>query len=109
LVSEAGTVNPVTVQVSDNGTPVLSASQSFNVTVNPLIIPTVDTASYSGGQFSFNVSSGTAGPDYIALFSTDLTNWTPIFTNASATPPFTFTDTNAAASTMRFYRIQLGP
>ncbi len=109
LVSDAGTVNPVTVQVSDNGTPVLSASQSFNVTVNPLIIPTVDTASYSGGQFSFNVSSGTAGPDYIVLFSTDLTNWMPIFTNASATPPFTFTDTNAAASTMRFYRIQLGP
>jgi pectin methylesterase-like acyl-CoA thioesterase len=110
LVSDAGTVNPVTVQVSDNGTPVLSASQSFNVTVNPIVVPTLaSSGTYSSGQFTLTVSSGTAGPDYTVLFSTDLTNWTPIFTNLSATPPFTFTDTNAAASATGFYRVVIGP
>jgi pectin methylesterase-like acyl-CoA thioesterase len=108
-VSQAGTTNPVTVQVSDNGTPVLSASQSFNVTVNPLVTPTLGTPSYSAGQFSLNIASGTAGPDYIVLVSTDLMNWTPIATNYSGTPPFTFVDTNAAAYPMLFYRIQLAP
>ena len=55
------TANPVTVQVSDDGSPVLSASQSFTVTVNPLVVPTLGTASYTNGQFSFQVGAGTAG------------------------------------------------
>lgn len=109
LVSQAGSTNPVTVEVSDNGTPVLSATQSFNVTVNPLVIPTLGSTSYTGGQFSLQVGAGTLGPDYIVSVSTDLTNWTTIFTNFAPVTPFTFTDTNAAAYTTRFYRIQLGP
>jgi pectin methylesterase-like acyl-CoA thioesterase len=109
LVSDAGTINPVTVQVSDNGTPVLSASQNFNVTVNPLVIPALGPVSYSGGQFSLTVGSGTAGPDYLVQFSTDLTNWVPIYTNDSGAPPFTFIDTNASASPTGFYRVLIGP
>jgi pectin methylesterase-like acyl-CoA thioesterase len=109
FVSDAGTINPVTVQVSDNGTPVLSASQSFNVTVNPLVLPGLGPVSYSGGQFSLTVGSGTAGPDYLVQFSTDLTNWVPIYTNDSAAPPFTFIDTNASASATGFYRVLIGP
>jgi pectin methylesterase-like acyl-CoA thioesterase len=107
-VSDAGTINPVTVQVSDNGTPVLSASQSFNVTVNPLVIPALGPVSFSGGQFSLTVGSGTAGPDYTVQFSTDLTNWATIYTTNSATPPFTFVDTNAPSAT-GFYRVLIGP
>ena len=109
LVSQAGTANPVTVQVSDDGSPVLSASQSFTVTVNPLMVPSLGTATYTNGQFSFQVGAGTAGPDYIVYFSPDLTNWMPISTNFSAVTPFTFTDTNAVSSTNGFYRVLLGP
>ena len=35
-VGQAGTTNPVSVQVADNGTPNLSATNNFNVIVNPL-------------------------------------------------------------------------
>jgi pectin methylesterase-like acyl-CoA thioesterase len=108
LVAQAGTANPVTVQVSDDGSPVLSASQSFTVAVNPLVVPSLGTTSYTNGQFSMQVGAGSSGPDYIVEFSSDLTNWVPIYTNFSAVTPFTFTDTNEASST-GFYRVQLGP
>ena len=39
LVTQANTTNPFAVVVTDNGTPNLSATQSFNVTVNPLTLP----------------------------------------------------------------------
>lgn len=109
LVSQAGSVNPVTVQVSDNGSPVLSASQGFTVTVNPIVVPTLGTTSYANGQFTLQVAAGTSGPDYFVQFSPDLTNWTTIDTNLSAVTPFTFTDTNAIASPNGFYRVVIGP
>ena len=108
-VAQANTTNLFTVNVADNGTPVLSASQSFNVTVNPLTNPVLGSATYAGGQFSFSVTSGTTGPDYILQASTDLMNWVSIQTNSSPTLPFTATDTNVADFPVRYYRIQLGP
>ena len=96
------------MEVSDDGTPVLSASQSFTVTVNPIVVPSLGTASFTNGQFSMVVGAGTSGPDYTVLFSPDLTNWTAIATIPSAVTPFTFTDTNAV-SPNGFYRVQLGP
>jgi hypothetical protein len=109
LVAQAGSANPVTVEVSDNGSPVLSASQSFTVTVNPIVVPSLGTTSYANGQFSLQVATGTSGPDYFVQFSPDLTNWTTIYTNLSAVTPFTFTDTNAISSPNGFYRVVIGP
>src|SRR5262249_37842468 len=84
-VAQANTTNLVTIQVTDNGTPNLNASQSFNVIVNSLIIPTLSTVTYTGGQLGFTVDTGTTGPDYVVLTSTNLVNWVPIFTNNSPT------------------------
>jgi hypothetical protein len=109
LVSQANTTNLVTIQVTDNGSPNLNASQSFNVIVNPLMYPTLSSITVQSNQVSFTVSNGTVGPDYIVLTSTNLLNWQPIFTNSSPAQPFTFTDTNTAAFPVLFYRIQLAP
>ncbi len=107
-VASAGTTNPVTVSVTDNGSPNLSATQSFNVIVNPVAQPTASSASYANGQFSLMVN-GDSGPDYILQSSTNLIDWQSLITNSSPAVPFTFTDTNAAAVPVQFYRVLLGP
>jgi hypothetical protein len=110
LVSQAGTTNPVTVEVTDNGTPNLSATQSFTVIVNPLAQPTVGLIALSAGQISF-VVNGDIGPDYTILSTTNLgqPDWQPLFTTNSPVTPFTFVDTNLNIYPTRFYLIQLGP
>lgn len=108
-VADAGSVNTITVVASDNGTPSLSATNSFAVTVNPLTVPTLGTASYGSGQFSLTVS-GQSGPDYAVQVSTDVTSgsWTTLLRTNSPAMPFTFTDTNAT-NAQQFYRVVVGP
>ena len=106
LVSQADTTNLVSVQVTDNGTPNLTATNNFTVTVNPLVRPVLDST-VSSGQVSL-VVNGTQGPDYTLLTSSDLINWQTLFTTNSPLMPLMITDTNAT-NTIRFYRIQLGP
>jgi hypothetical protein len=108
LVSQANTTNPITLKVADNGTPNLSATNSFTVKVNPLAQPTVSSINVSGGQVSL-VATGAVGPDYTVLVSTNLTNWQVLFTSNSPVTPVTLVDTNFNAYPVRFYRIQLGP
>ncbi|HLP76248.1 MAG TPA: cellulase family glycosylhydrolase [Candidatus Paceibacterota bacterium] len=107
LVTQANSTNNFTLKVTDNGTPSLSATQSFAVVVNPLVAPTVNSVSAAGGQFSFSVS-GQSGPDYAIETSTNLTQWSTVLITNSPALPFTWTDTNSPEP-MRFYRIKLGP
>ena len=107
LVTQANSTNNFSLKVSDNGTPSLSATQSFAVVVNPLTAPTVSDVSVVGGQFSFSIS-GQSGPDYAVETSTNLTQWSTAFITNSPALPLNWTDTNAAAP-MRFYRLKLGP
>jgi pectin methylesterase-like acyl-CoA thioesterase len=107
-VSAAGTVNPIQIAVTDNGSPNLSATQSFVVAVNQLTQPTVSAPAYAAGQFTLSVD-GQTGPDYEVFASTNLTDWVSLVTNTSPTMPFLFTDPNAASYPQRFYRIVVGP
>ena len=107
LVTQANSTNNFTLQVSDNGTPSLSATQSFSVVVNPLSAPAVSNVSIAGGQFRLSVG-GQSGPDYAIEMSTNLTQWSTVFVTNSPAVPFVWTDTNAAAP-RRFYRLKLGP
>jgi glucuronoarabinoxylan endo-1,4-beta-xylanase len=107
LVSQAGTTNLIAIQVADNGTPNLSATNSFNVIVNPLVQPVLGSITLAGGQVSL-VVNGAQGPDYTLLTSTNLTGWQALFTTNSPPMPFTFMDTNLT-DPARFYRIQIGP
>src|SRR5262249_37253545 len=61
-ISQSGT-NPFNIQVSDDGVPSLSATQSFSVIVNRPIQPGLSGATISNGQFKMLIS-GDAGPDY---------------------------------------------
>jgi hypothetical protein len=107
LVAQANSTNNFTLKVSDNGTPSMSATQSFAVVVNPLFAPVASSISAAGGQFGFSVS-GQSGPDYAVETSTNLTQWSNVFVTNSPALPFVWMDTNSAAS-QRFYRVKLGP
>jgi hypothetical protein len=107
LVTQANSTNNFTLKVADNGTPSLSATQSFSVFVDPLSPPGISNLSVAGGQFSFSVS-GQSGPDYAIETSTNLTQWSNVFITNSPALPFTWTD-GATNSPQRFYRIKLGP
>jgi pectate lyase len=110
LVTQANTTNLVTIEVSDSGTPSLSATQSFNVIINPLTQPSVTSSAWVGGQMQLTVA-GEVGPDYAVQASTNLslTNWQTIFTTNSPPTPFNWIDTNTDVFPIRFYRVVLGP
>jgi len=108
LVTQADTTNLITVKVADNGTPSLSATQSFTVTVNPLGPVMIGSPVWSGGEFSLQVG-GDVGPDYAVQVSTNLVQWETLFTTNSPLMPFQWTDPDAGVLPIRFYRIVVGP
>jgi aryl-phospho-beta-D-glucosidase BglC (GH1 family) len=107
LVTQANSTNNFTLKVSDNGTPSLSATQSFSVIVNPLSLPGISNISVAGGQISFSVG-GQSGPDYAIETSTNLTQWGNAYITNSPALPFNWADA-ATNSPLRFYRVKLGP
>lgn len=106
-VSAANTTNPIQIKVTDNGSPNLSATNSFSVIVNTITNPVISGANLSAGQVSLTVS-GPQGPDYTVLTSTNLTSWQALFTTNSPAMPFTFIGTNLN-NPDQFYRFQIGP
>jgi hypothetical protein len=107
LVTQANSTNNFTLKVTDDGTPPLSATQSFAVFVNPLSMPGISNLSFAGGQLSFSIN-GQSGPDYAIEISTNLTQWNNVFITNSPALPFNWVDA-ATSSPQRFYRIKLGP
>jgi hypothetical protein len=107
-VTNANTTNAFTLKVADNGSPIMSATQSFTVTVNPLTQPAVASLMLNNGHVGFQVS-GQTGPDYAVQVSSNLSNWSTLFITNSPPMPFTWTDTNAATLPAQFYRIKVGP
>ena len=106
LVSQANTVNPIAVVVTDNGPTALSATNNFTVTVNVLNRPSVSSVSSSGGQFTMTFSAD-VGPDYAIQTSTNLTDWQTLFITNSPPSPFSYTDNSP--DPIRFYRLKAGP
>ena len=107
LVTQANTTNPFTVMVADNGTPSMSATQSFVVTVNPLQPAQFSTPLLIGGQMVLQVN-GAGGPDYQVQASTNLVDWTSVFTTNSPSMPFFWTN-STTGSPMSLFRILAGP
>lgn len=109
--AQANSTNFFTVQVTDNGTPPMTATQSFSVVVAPLTRPQLNSISFSNSLPQLRVS-GDAGPDYIVQMATSLNNpvnWFSMFTNYSPLLPFYWTDATATNDAARFYRILLSP
>jgi hypothetical protein len=103
---QSPSTNPISVKVTDDGVPSLSATNNFSVTVLRPAIPVISAPGLSDGSFHFNFA-GDNGPDYVVQASTDLTVWLPVWTNSL--PPFEFTDSIATNFSQRFYRVLLGP
>jgi hypothetical protein len=106
-VSQANTTNAIQIQVTDGGSPPLSATNSFDVVVNALTNPMINSVNYSPSQVSLTVN-GPPGPDYTLWTSTNLVDWQALFITNSPLLPLMMMDTNATNS-IRFYRIQIGP
>jgi hypothetical protein len=70
--------------------------------------PQFSSVVFNAGAFGFSVN-GTAGQSYLVQVSTNLLNWTTLFTTNPATFPFVWNDSAAPNFPRRFYRIQLGP
>ncbi|MGD0814873.1 MAG: cellulase family glycosylhydrolase [Verrucomicrobiota bacterium] len=107
LVTQANSTNSFTLEVSENGTPPLSATNNFTITVNPVSLPQVSSVGWSNGQFVLQVT-GQSGPDYAIQTSTNLTQWSMVFTANSPAMPFSWQDI-AATNSARFYRVVVGP
>jgi hypothetical protein len=107
LVTQANSTNPFAVVVTDNGTPSLSATQNFSVTVNPLVLPTITAPTLTSGQVGISIS-GQVGPDYAVEGSSNLLDWDILLITNPATMPFSWS-TNAGTNPVQFYRIKVGP
>ncbi len=92
------------VTVSSNIVVVASVANSARASAKPLpaALPTATLAAapHNPGEFVVNLS-GVKDQQYIIEASTDLVNWTPVYTN---TAPFSFTDTQAGHFSQRYYR-----
>ncbi len=106
LVTQANTVNPFTVRVTDNGSPALSASQSFVVTVTNLPQPALGVQ-VQDGSFALRIE-GANGPDYQIQASTNLVDWDVIFSTNAPAMPFFWTD-SPSSSPSKFFRVRTGP
>jgi beta-galactosidase len=107
-VTNANTTNLITLKVADNAVPGLSATQSFQITVNPLTRSALMTPTWSNGQL-FLTATGQIGPDYAVQASTNLINWSTVWITNSPPSPFGWVDPNAGAYPDRFYRLLAGP
>ncbi len=75
-------------------------------TVAPVLISPVRL---SNSNFQFTVTNLVAGTTNVLLASTNLANWTAVYTNIAASTGFTYVDTGAAAFGRRFYRAMVLP
>jgi beta-galactosidase len=107
-VNNANSTNLVVLKVADDAVPGLSTTQSFQVTVNPLTLPSFLTPTWNNGQLGLTVV-GQFGPDYGVQASSNLVNWSLLWTTNSPAMPFSWVDTNANAYPDRFYRLMVGP
>jgi pectate lyase len=107
-IAQGGTTNSFSVVVADSGTPSLSATQSFTVTVQRPMPPILQHADFKDGPFSLRID-GDAGPDYIVQASPNLIDWTDLVTTNSPALPFLWSDPDAGSFNQRFYRVFLGP
>jgi len=86
-------------------TDTLGMTASVKVTLS--IIPVINIASSASTLTTagFNVQMSTpVGSNVVVEASSDMVNWTPIYTNLNSSGTLTYTDTDATNHTSRYYR-----
>ncbi|MEJ0089847.1 MAG: sugar-binding domain-containing protein [Limisphaerales bacterium] len=109
VISQSPSTNLFSVTVTDNGTPAMSATQSFSVVVLHPITPTFSSPAVVTGKFQFAIN-GSAGPDYSIYATTNLSSdWQLLLTTNPVALPFQFADPALLDFQQRYYRVLLGP
>ena len=111
-ILQAGTTNLITTIVADNGSPSLTATNSFTVVVGVLDAPppVIESVLIENGHAVVRWTA-VFGRSYVLQFvdSLEVTNWTVVL------PPVIATGSTASATNtlngaqQRFYRVQLPP
>jgi large repetitive protein len=91
------------VEVKNAGGKTMSSNAVLTVVSAPF---KYTSASMTTNGFTMALS-GPSGSNYVILASTNLKDWTPIFTNAAPAGRMTFTDTTATNRSSRFYKAML--
>jgi hypothetical protein len=98
--------NNITVQVTDNGSPPLSDSKSFLVTVRPRPILNVVSVSTNGVNFSWDSIAGTTYRLQLKANLTD-SSWTDLPPDITATGPTATANDPSSTQHSRFYRLTI--
>jgi hypothetical protein len=107
--SQAPGIFPITVVVTDSGSPPLSGQKTFAVQVLKPAMPKVVAMTLDpGGVFRFQITADN-GPDYRVWVSENLTNWEHLRTIVQPVSPFWFEDADAYLHSQRFYRLEAWP
>jgi hypothetical protein len=106
-VGQISTNIPVTVRVSDTGTPPFFDEQQFWLLVRPPQEPGVSLMTNENGHFTFHIS-GDTNLDYTVLASTNLVDWTEILKTNAAVSPFKVIDSSTTNFSRRFYKVEVG-
>lgn len=104
--ANAPSTNSISVIVTDDGTPPLSDTQTFTVTV--YLPPQLKSAGISGNQFTISWQT-IAGQNYQIEYKDDLNDpsWTPIGNPISGTGGLVTVTNSLTSPTQRFFRIVL--
>jgi hypothetical protein len=96
--------NTFTAYVYDSA----GGNASVNLTIGTTTLPLLDLPTQPApNQFSFRVT-GQVGTSYTAQYSTDLMNWTDLYTTNAPASVFFVTDTNAV-DPRRVYQLKVNP
>jgi hypothetical protein len=106
-VSLANTTNVIQIRVVDDAAPGASDAKSFQIVLTSLLPVVLTPLGPSNGVFHFRVN-GTAGPDYVIMTSSNLTQWSDLATNYAPSIPFEFSDPNYVTNS-HLYRVRLSP
>ena len=108
-MADADAAHVVRWRVWDDGTPVLGATQSFQIVVTRPVPPSLRVLGLTNGWPYFLVT-GEEGPDYVWERAEILSGmgWQPVGTNWAPRLPFVWADTNPPPRGA-FYRIRLAP
>jgi hypothetical protein len=106
--AQAPSTNTISFKVTDSGAPAMVGTQSFVAAVTAAATPAISGVSASNDVFAMQVS-GSVGPDYTVLDSTNLVQWTPLLTNTPAALPAWLSDPSPMTNDRRFYRVVIGP
>jgi hypothetical protein len=113
LSAQGGTTNFFITIVTDNGVPPLSATNSFEVMVNPAPVipaPVIQSIAVSNGVATVTWSSVSNGI-YRLQYVGDLgnTNWMDVFPDVQASGPAASATNTTGSAVQQFYRIMVVP